>query len=463
MHRLSRCLGAFGVAAGLVAGLTRCGGGGLTLPDDSGPVRIVKLTGDNQRGFPGTALPELLAVQVTGRQGEPLADQAVAFSVDGTAPGGQVTSLQDKTGSDGTARARWVLGADAGPQAVVARVVTHDALQVRFEASLATGDPVHMELVSGDGQRGSVGSALRNPLVVRITDQFGNPVPNVSVTWDGGDGSVDPSTAQTGDDGQASTAWTLGSAVGSHTATASSDGLDGSPVTFGATAVAGSAERLVRVSGNDQSAEPGSALAQPLVVRLLDRNGNGVPGRAVTWVVGAGGGSVSSSTSTTDAGGQADTRWTLGSSPGSNTLNAVVSGVGVVGFVATARSQGGGGGGNPVATRLAFVVQPSRVRRDERISPPVEVVVLDAQGNRFTGTEVDIKLELTGNDGGRLAGNRTERTRSGVATFSDLKVDRKGTYRLHATAQGLQPADSDRFDVDGHKHGGDGGHGGGDG
>ncbi|HEV7366570.1 MAG TPA: Ig-like domain-containing protein [Gemmatimonadales bacterium] len=458
MDRLSRCLGSFGAALGLLLTLTHCGGGGLTLPDDAGAAGIIKITGDNQQGVPGSALAESLAVKVTDGQGGPLAGLKVAFSLDGEASGAQVSPAQARTGSDGMARARWVLGAGSGPQAVVASVVGSGTLQVRFEASIAAGDPVRMESVSGDGQRGSAGAALGNPLVVRVSDQFGNPVANVSVKWDGGDGSVHPATSQTGADGQASTTWTLGSSTGSYTATASSGSLDGSPVRFGATAVAGSADRLVQVSGNNQSGNPGAELAEPLVVRLVDRDGNGVSGRAVTWVVGAGGGSVASNTSNTDADGQAEARWTLGSSSGTNTLNAVVSGVGVVGFTATARSEGGGGGGGgSQAARLAFLSQPSDTREDNRISPPVVVMVLDAQGNRFTASEIEVKLELTGDHDGRLGGNRTERTSSGVATFSDLSVGRRGTYRLHATADGLQAADSDRFDVNSKRGGGGGG------
>jgi hypothetical protein len=457
MHRLSSRLARFAAALGGSLVLVRCGGSDLTLPDDAGAAGIVKIEGDKQRGVPGSPLAESLAVKVTDRQGDPVSGLQVAFSLDTDAPGGQVSPAQPRTGRDGLARARWVLGASTGPQAVVARVVGSSALQVRFEASVGSGDAARMESVSGDGQRGAVGTALGDALVVRITDQFGNPVANVAVEWDGEDGSVDPATSQTGDDGQASTSWTLGSATGSHTATASSGTLDGSPVTFTATAVAGSADRLVQVSGNNQSANPGSELDQPLVVRLVDRQGNGISGRPVTWVVGAGGGSVASSTSTTDGDGKARASWTLGPSPGANTLNAVVSGVGVVGFVATARSNGGGGGGGGGSRpdHLGFRVQPTDTRENKKISPAVEVVVLDAAGQRFTEREIEIKLEVTGDHDGRLGGHKTEHTRLGVATFSDLSVNRRGTYRLHATADGLPAADSDRFDV--HSKGGGGG------
>jgi hypothetical protein len=65
----------------------------------------------------------------------------------------------------------------------------------------------------------------------------------------------------------------------------------------------------------------------------------------VVWVVTDGGGSVRPGFAVTDGAGRASTRWTLGSSPGENHVNAVVSGVGTAEFEARARRSGGGGGG----------------------------------------------------------------------------------------------------------------------
>jgi hypothetical protein len=101
---------------------------------------------------------------------------------------------------------------------------------------------------------------------------------------------------------------------------------------------------LLPVSGDSQSARPGDVVPVPLVVRLVDDRGNAVPGGAVSWIVGDGGGSVSPVTAETDSAGLASTRLTLGPSPGANTANAVVSGVDVVTFTASATGDGGGGG-----------------------------------------------------------------------------------------------------------------------
>jgi hypothetical protein len=259
---------------------------------------------------------------------------------------------------------------------------------------------------------------------------------------------VDPASSVTGSDGRAKTSWTLGSTTGSQSATASSAGLSGSPLAFDATALSGNADRLLRVSGNEQSARAGTELPAPLVVRLTDDAGNGVPDRAVSWIVASGGGEVASTTSTTDSEGQASARWTVGPNPGGNILNAVVSGVGFVTFVATGTSSGGGGGGGgSIPSRLEFRVQPSDTEEDDRISPAVEVEVLDQNGNRVTDGEVEVKLELTGDDDGKLKGHDKERTRGGVATFHDIKVDKEGEYRLRASAGGLPSVESNLFEV----------------
>ncbi|MGA9838609.1 MAG: Ig-like domain-containing protein, partial [Gemmatimonadaceae bacterium] len=78
------------------------------------------------------------------------------------------------------------------------------------------------------------------------------------------------------------------------------------------------------VSGDGQSAAAASALANPLVVRVLDSHGNGVAGVTVGWTVAAGGGAVSPASSTTDSTGAAQATLVLGPAPGLNTVTAQV-------------------------------------------------------------------------------------------------------------------------------------------
>jgi hypothetical protein len=331
--------------------------------------------------------------------------------------------------------------------AQVVRGEEFEPLVVTFNARVSAAGASRMAAAEGNGQTGPVGNLLPGQLLVLITDEFGNPVAGVPVDWEAQDGTVDPTSSVTGADGRAGTSWTLGPSAGAQTVVASSPQLEGSRVEFTATARSGNPNSLVRVSGDGQSAAAGTELPNALVVRLVDEAGNGVPDRPVSWVVASGGGSVAPATSTTDEAGRASTSWTVGA--GANTLNAVVSGVGVVGFTATGTSGGGGGGGGGGAstpTRMEFRVQPSDTEEGETMSPSVQVAVLDQAGNLVTDREFPIKLELL-DDRGRVRAEGTARTRSGVATFT-IRLSRDGEYRLRASTDGLPSVESDRFEVE---------------
>ena len=105
------------------------------------------------------------------------------------------------------------------------------------------GAATTLALISGNSQSSGVGTALANPFVVIVTDANGNPVSGRSVTFAiatvpvGATGQLLSITnATTAANGQASSTMTLGSSNGTYTVTATSAGLNGSPVTFTARA-----------------------------------------------------------------------------------------------------------------------------------------------------------------------------------------------------------------------------------
>src|SRR3954471_1963651 len=212
MHPIVGRLGSFSTILGIFAALTSCGGNDLTLPGDVGPARITKVDGDNQTGSVGAELPRPLKIQVLDQRGAPVRNQSVAFDVVDDVPGAAVTG-DDSTGNDGTATARWVLGSTSGSQKVRARVVGDglpDSLEATFEAVAGSSNATRITLEDGDGQSGAVGTALDKPLVVQVTDQFGNPVGGVEVSWTAESGNVDPHTSTSDADGKAETSWVLG-------------------------------------------------------------------------------------------------------------------------------------------------------------------------------------------------------------------------------------------------------------
>lgn len=80
-------------------------------------------------------------------------------------------------------------------------------------------------------------------------------------------------------------------------------------------------------SGGNQSAKTEQELASPLVVSVTDADGGAVSGVAVSWSVTDGPGSVSPTSASTDAQGQASASFTGGTSLGTSTIRATVSGV----------------------------------------------------------------------------------------------------------------------------------------
>jgi hypothetical protein len=69
------------------------------------------------------------------------------------------------------------------------------------------------------------------------------------------------------------------------------------------------------VSGYNQSAKAGTALANPIRLLLVDRYNNGIGGQVATFIVNAGGGHLSSNVATSDANGVFDVpAWTMGKS-----------------------------------------------------------------------------------------------------------------------------------------------------
>ncbi len=100
-------------------------------------------------------------------------------------------------------------------------------------------------------------------------------------------------------------------------------------------------------------------------------------------------------------------------------------------------------------THLAFLQQPTDANATAAISPSVTVQVLDAANNPAPGASNAITLAIGTNAGsGTLSGTKTVNASGGVATFSDLSIDKVGTgYTLTASATGLTGVTSNGFNI----------------
>ncbi|MGE0353071.1 MAG: Ig-like domain-containing protein [Gemmatimonadales bacterium] len=183
-----------------------------------------------------------------------------------------------------------------------------------------------LAISGGDLQTDTVGRTLPQPLAVVFRDTLGQPVSGATVTWSvvTGGGSVTASSV-TATDGVAGASYTVGTEATVNSIRAFTQGA-AAPVFFTVHAVNDVAAQLVKAAGDSQFAVVGGSTQSPYAVKAVDQYGNAVPQVSVQWSVTGGGGSVSSSSSITDASGIARTTHTLAAT-GDNTVQATAGGL----------------------------------------------------------------------------------------------------------------------------------------
>lgn len=414
-----------------------CGGEGLTLPPEGAAAHIEITAGDQQQGRVQDTLDTPLAVLVTDSRDRPVAGAIVVFTFTDGEVAGKAIPPSVTTASDGQASTILKLGSRAGVVAGLAEVPVGEGttpVRVGFTLTSLPADAAGIRLFSGNDQSATVNSALPEPLVVEVTDASGNPIANMPIQWTvTGGGSVSEASNVTDVNGRASVTRTLGGTAGTQTTLASAELLAGSPVTFTHTATAGGAASVVKFSGDNQSAQAGTQLANPLVVQVLDAQGNPIPSRAVTWVVAEG--AVSPENSTTDAEGKASTSWTVGSTPGAKTANAVVSGVGTATFNATATAGSVSAGNSDVS------VSPGTIAVGA--SSTITVTVRDGNNNPIEGASVSVTASGSGNS---ISPASAPSGSNGVATFT-FSSSVAESKTITATAGGVTITDQPTITV----------------
>ena len=102
-------------------------------------------------------------------------------------------------------------------------------------------------------------------------------------------------------------------------------------------------------------------------------------------------------------------------------------------------------GGPRVATTLVFLQQPMDVTAGAHMTSPVKVEVKDQFGNVLTTDHSLVKLTI--HSGPTLTGMLVAPVINGVATFSNVVLDKSGAYTLQAADGALTPVISNSFNV----------------
>jgi hypothetical protein len=205
----------------LVGMLASCGG---SEAPPGPPATIAPLNDGALSGMVGTGLSEPIRIQVQDADGRGVPGVEVTFIVAlfsgrldsaGTASASAAaTTVVDSTDANGDAEASWMLGTKSGTQTVIISV--EGLTPVLFHASALPGPAVATDPDSSAGFVGFTSDSLDGELAVLVTDEYGNGVPDQTVTWAvmGGGGSVVNATSTTDTTGVARAAALLGPAPG---------------------------------------------------------------------------------------------------------------------------------------------------------------------------------------------------------------------------------------------------------
>ncbi|HHL72334.1 MAG TPA: T9SS type A sorting domain-containing protein [Bacteroidetes bacterium] len=327
--------------------------------------------------------------------GNPVAGNAVVIIV--TGEGNIINQPTVPTDQNGQVKASFT-STRSGLKTVTARDVNSqvditNGTTVEFKALPAA----RLVLESGNGQVSNVGTALKQPLVAKVTDVNGNPIANHPVTFaeDQGNGYViERQPLKTDENGLAKATYVLGKNAGLNLITASAQAsngqaLSGSPVTFSATGKNSTAARAELAFGNAQSGVAGEALPERPAVLITDAEGNPIFGHRVTFRVTFGNGTVNGESEVTvksDAFGLARVSWVLGPQAGVNFMQAEAEGI--VGII-TFQAQGTSGS----ASKLVAVgnVERSGVV-NQKLGSTLGVKVTDNNGNPVSGVIIKFKV-----------------------------------------------------------------------
>jgi hypothetical protein len=287
-----------------------------------------------------------------------------------------------------------------------------------------------LSVIGGSGQSATVASTLPVPLKVQAVEDYGQNVPvGLTVTFsDGGKGGTfNPSTVATDQTGSASTLYTLPTKSNSYSLTASAPGyLAG---LFTETAVPGPAHTFLAWSGNNQSAPVTTPLPAPLVARVEDGYGNGLPGVTVTYSDTGAGGTFSTNPVTSDSRGLASVKYTTSTTAGAlhGKVTATAAGLHGVLFFETVTP-------GPASNIATVSGNGQSAPPNTQLAQPLVVKVTDQYGNAVSGISVTFN---DGGAGGTFSANPSSTSSNAEASVNYTTSANAGSVTIQATATGV--------------------------
>lgn len=316
------------------------------------------------------------------------------------------------------------------------------ALAVALAAAGACADggtgparPASLVPVTDTAQAALVASPVPVPPAVRVSDERGQGLPGVQVTFAVTEGSGTVAASAVTDAGGVAVAadWVMGTEARENALTASVRGL--APVVFRATAGPGEAVAMQREGTGLRSSQAGTVQGDSILVRVVDRHGNGVPGVEVSFSTSQG--TLSRERVTTGAQGWAGVYLPLPTQPAAIRVQASAQGFEPIQFdiqvtpAPPARFVGGARDSLP-----GMYTTPGRVGQPFPYYYWWQITLLDAFGNRVPGYAVTFTPQ-PGN--GVVEGGGAVVTNSLGEARVTWAPGQPGVNRMKVTALGLDP------------------------
>jgi adhesin/invasin len=296
------------------------------------------------------------------------------------------------------------------------------------------------------------GSTISPSPTVSVQDQYGNTITSssasitVAIGTNPSGGTLSGTTTVSAVNGVATfSGLSINKSGTGYTLAASSTGLTGATSsTFNVTV--GAASKL-SFTQQPTTATAGSSISPAVSVTVQDAGGNTVTtsSASITIAIGtnAGGGTLSG-TATANASSGVATFSGLSIDKSGTGYTLTAASTGLTGATSSSFNINAG-----AANKLAFTQQPTSATAGSSISPAITVTVQDSLGNTVTSSSASVTAAIgTNPGGGTLSGTATTNASSGVATFSNLSINKAGTgYTLTAASAGLTGATSSSFNI----------------
>ena len=415
-------------AKGGVAGVTGTADFALTNLADVAK-NITTTSGSDQTTVVDTNFANNLVATVTDQFGNPIVNSTVTFTVPGTGASGIFTINTATTDANGSATIALKANTKAGlftAQGSTANVTGTADFALTNLADVAK----NIATTSGSGQSTVVDTNFANNLVATVTDKFGNPIVNSTVTFTvpgtGASGIFTTNAATTNANGVATIAIKANTKAGLFTAQGGVTGVTGT-ADFALTNLADVAKNITTTSGSGQSTVVDTNFANNLVATVTDKFGNPIVNSTVTFTVPGTGASgiFTTNTATTDGSGKATIAIKANTKAGLFIAQGGVTGVtGTADFALTNLADVAKNITTTSGSGQSTVV-------DNNFANNLVATVTDKFGNPIVNSTVTFTVPGTGASGVFVT-NTANTDANGVATIAIKANIKAGTF----TAQG---------------------------